>query len=194
MSETPALPAASTGAEPVLPAQPAAELPETPPQRAVRKLKKRAAAKKAKKSAIDSNAETPKRRRKRGGQPGNTNAVSHGFYARRLPETELDGLDQTGVSSLKDEIDVMRVFSRKVAELGAEVDDLDEAKSLLNTLSVATGSINRLVRTHSRIPDPTTDPANLLRQALIELEEEWPELKAFGDQFRDKPSTKSPPQ
>jgi hypothetical protein len=131
MSETPALSAASAGAEPILPAQPATELPETPPQRAVRRLKKRAAAKKAKKSAIDSNAETPKRRRKRGGQPGNTNAVSHGFYARRLPETELDGLDQTGVSSLKDEIDVMRVFSRKVAELGAEVDDLDEAKSLL---------------------------------------------------------------
>jgi hypothetical protein len=28
------------------------------------------------------------------------------------------------------------------------------------------------------------DPAALLRQALIELEEEWPELKKFGEQFK----------
>ena len=58
----------------------------------------------------------------------------------------------------------MRVFSRKVAELGAEVDELDEAKSVLNTLSNATGSINRLVRTHTHIPDPELEPAAMLRQ------------------------------
>jgi hypothetical protein len=125
--------------------------------------------------------------RKRGAQPGNTNALKYGFYSRRLPSRELDGLEDTAVSSLKDEIDVMRVFSRKVAELGADVDDLDEATTLLRVLSLATSSINRLVRTHTRIPDPDLDPALLLRTALLELEEEWPELKAFGDKYRNKP-------
>ena len=120
-------------------------------------------------------------KRKTGGQPGNQNARTHGFYARRLPQSQLDGLEETTVRSLEDEIEVMRVFSRKVAELGAEVDDLDEAKSLLNTLANATGSINRLVRTHTRIPDPTLDPNWMLRQALLELEEEWPELKRFAN-------------
>jgi uncharacterized protein YjcR len=123
-------------------------------------------------------------KRKTGGQPGNQNARTHGFYARRLPQSQLDGLEETTVRSLEDEIEVMRVFARKVAELGAEVNDLDEAKSLLNTLANATGSINRLVRTHTRIPDPHLDPQWMLRQALLELEEEWPELKQFGDQFR----------
>jgi uncharacterized protein YjcR len=125
---------------------------------------------------------TPKR--KTGGQPGNQNARTHGFYARRLPQSQLDGLEETTVRSLEDEIEVMRVFARKVAELGAEVDDLNEAKSVLNTLANATGSINRLVRTHTHIPDPTLDPQWMLRQALLELEEEWPDLKKFGDQFR----------
>ena len=56
-----------------------------------------------------------KSRRSRGAQPGNQNARTHGFYARRLPHRELEGLDETAVTTLKDEIDVMRVFSRKVA-------------------------------------------------------------------------------
>ena len=78
----------------------------------------------------------------------------------------------------------MRVFSRKVAELGAEVDDLDEAKSVLNSLSLATGSINRLVRTHTHIPALELDPSAMLREALLELQLEWPELRKFGHQFR----------
>ena len=133
-------------------------------------------------NARNHEGQTPKT--KRGAPSGNQNARTHGFYARRLPQSQLDGLEETTVRSLEDEIEVMRVFARKVAELGAEVNDLDEAKSLLNTLANATGSINRLVRTHTRIPDPHLDPQWMLRQALLELEEEWPELKQFGDQFR----------
>lgn len=133
------------------------------------------------------------KKRVKGGQPGNSNALKYGFYSRRIPDRELEGLDQTAVTSLKDEIDVMRVFSRKVAELGSNVDDLEQATGLLRVLSLATTSINRLVRTHTRIPDPDLDPALLLKTALLELEDEWPELKAFGDQFRDKPSSTTPP-
>ncbi|KAF0110354.1 MAG: Uncharacterized protein FD147_1739 [Chloroflexi bacterium] len=125
-----------------------------------------------------------KPKRGRGAPLGNKNAMTHGFYARRLPASQLDGLDATTASSLKEEIDLMRIFARKVAQSGAEVTDLGENKSILNTLSNATSSINRLVRTHTHIPDPTLDPKWMLRQALLELEEEWPELKKFGDQFR----------
>jgi len=35
-----------------------------------------------------------------------------------------------------------------------------------------------------RVRDEELDPAALLRQALLELEEEWPELKKFAEQFR----------
>jgi uncharacterized protein YjcR len=135
------------------------------------------------------NIQKPKR--KPGGQPGNQNALTHGFYARRLPQSQLDGLEDTSIRSLEDEIGVMRVFSRKVAELGAEVEDLDEAKSVLNTLSNATGSINRMVRTHSRLPDLEMDPGTMLRRALEELELEWPELRRFYDNFRSPEESKA---
>ena len=126
----------------------------------------------------------PKTPKKRGAPIGNQNALTHGFYARRLPQSQLDGLEETTVKSLEDEIELMRVFSRKVAELGAEVNELDEAKSVLNSLSNATGSINRLVRTHAFIPDPELEPAAMLRRALDELVLEWPEYRNFTNQWR----------
>lgn len=84
----------------------------------------------------------------------------------------------------------MRVFSCKVAELGAEVDDLDEAKSDLNSLANATGSINRMVRTHSRLPALDISPEALLLESLLELELEWTELRKLNDQFRSPEEAK----
>lgn len=118
----------------------------------------------------------PKEPKKRGAPYGNANAVTYGFYARRLPPQILEGLEETTEFSLKDEIDVMRIFVRKLAELGANIKDVDGARAHLNALSVATNAINRLVRTHTRIPDPALDPGRMLRQTLLELEDEWPEL------------------
>lgn len=126
---------------------------------------------------------------RRGPPAGNLNALTHGFYARRLPAASLEGLDETGTHSLKDEIEVMRIFARKVAELGADVEDLNEAKSLLHILSIATSAINRLVRTHVFIPDPATDPGHILQQTLLELEEEWPELKELASHYPSDPRT-----
>ena len=122
--------------------------------------------------------------KKRGAPYGNNNAQTYGFYSLRLSPQILEGLETTTEFSLKDEIDVMRVFARKLAELGANVKDVDEAKSLLNALSTATNAINRLIRTHTRIPDPANDPGRMLRQTLLELEDEWPEL---GELVKDYP-------
>lgn len=125
-------------------------------------------------------SEPPK---KRGAPVGNSNALTHGFYSRRLNPYALEGLDQVGPNTLKDEIDVMRVFSRRVAELGQNVDNLEEAKSLLHILSIATSAINRLVRTHVHIPVKEQSGAELLSEALMELEEEWPEFKKLVKKY-----------
>jgi hypothetical protein len=77
----------------------------------------------------------------------------------------------------------MRVYSRKVAELGDNVEDLEKAKSVLNTLSNSTSTINRLVRTNAYISKPDNGSAAMLEQALMELEEEWPEFKALVQKY-----------
>jgi len=48
--------------------------------------------------------------KRRGGQPGNVNAVKHGFYSRRFRELEAEDLDAALQNGLGDEIDMMRVY------------------------------------------------------------------------------------
>jgi hypothetical protein len=60
-------------------------------------------------------AEEPQRK-KRGGQPGNTNAIKHGFYAKNFSLDERRGLQVTKSVVLGDEIALLRVLIRHFAE------------------------------------------------------------------------------
>ena len=55
-------------------------------------------------------------RRKRGGQPGNTNAVKHGFYTKNFSLAERRGLVDTNEIVLGDEIALLRVLIRRFAD------------------------------------------------------------------------------
>jgi len=52
--------------------------------------------------------------RKPGGQPGNTNALQHGFYSRKFHRIDLDDLDAGFVDNTIDEIVMLRVCFRKL--------------------------------------------------------------------------------
>ncbi len=55
-------------------------------------------------------------RRKRGGQPGNTNAFKHGFYTKNFSLAERRGLQAAKGVVLGDEIALLRVLIRRFAE------------------------------------------------------------------------------
>jgi len=52
--------------------------------------------------------------RSRGGQPGNANAVKHGFYSRKFRDLESQDLETALRDGLGDEIALMRVMIRRV--------------------------------------------------------------------------------
>jgi hypothetical protein len=54
--------------------------------------------------------------RKRGGQPGNTNAFKHGFYTKNFSPAERKGLQAIQGVVLGDEIALLRVLIRRFAE------------------------------------------------------------------------------
>lgn len=65
------------------------------------------------------NAVTPAKqpaKRKRGGQPGNTNAFKHGFYTKNFSLAERRGLQAADGIVLGDEIALLRVLIRRFAE------------------------------------------------------------------------------
>ena len=83
-------------------------------------------------------------KRKRGGQPGNKNAVKHDFYTKALDEMEkFDFDDAAGIDGIDDEIALLRLEIKKALSGGKE-------RNLL-LLVKAVGALERLIRTRYQI-------------------------------------------
>lgn len=93
------------------------------------------------------NKPAPKRqKRKSGGQPGNQNALKHGFYSTSLTAAERKMLRKAKrVTGLQNEIDFMRV---KIWSMGAN------PQVTLSHLSAAAHAIARLATVDHRITGP----------------------------------------
>ncbi|NMC53936.1 MAG: hypothetical protein GYA48_09920 [Chloroflexi bacterium] len=86
--------------------------------------------------------------RRRGGQPGNKNALKHGFYSPGFNPTEQEDLEAlAGQVDLSDEIAMMRVIMRRVFEQAGECADLGEWSAALGALGAAASRMAGLLRT-----------------------------------------------
>ncbi len=88
-----------------------------------------------------------------------------------------DGLDR--------EIAILRDLIRQAAAKQNDKLKLEEQLELLDTVGKTAPALARLLKARRDLANEELDPAALLRQALLELEEEWPELKKFASQFRN---------
>ncbi len=121
-------------------------------------------------------ASTTKPRRKRGGQPGNTNALRHGFYSRKFHAGDLEDLESGSTASLEDEIAMLRVSIRRVFDFASEnADDLDEWWKTLAVLGAASTKLASLMRTEQALAGQRNAAAAALSQALSEVIQEMEE-------------------
>jgi hypothetical protein len=90
-------------------------------------------------------------KRQRGGQPGNQNALKHGFYAQGFQNGELEDLEASMATGLEDEITMLRVITRRVMLLANGVNNLDEAIHALNALGTASVKLAALLRVHKML-------------------------------------------
>ena len=117
------------------------------------------------------------KKRKRGGQPGNLNALKHGFYAGGMTRDEVKGLAKIG-EGLMDEINLLRVFIRRVAELANQVEQKEELLGLLDTLGSAGVRLGSMLRTQRVYfeRDPDEELRRMVTIGLAEAVEEWRDL------------------
>ena len=87
--------------------------------------------------------------KKRGGQPGNTNALKHGFYTKNFSLTERRSLQAIEGVVLSDEIGLLRVLIRRFAEQikGSQGVSLNETCQHLSVISEAMVRLASLLRT-----------------------------------------------
>ena len=125
---------------------------------------------------IRPNATTESGGKKRGGQPGNTNAIKHGFYAKNFSLAERRGLQVTKGVVLGDEIALLRVLIRRFAEQiqASQGVALMESAQLLAVISEAMLRLASLLRTDHMLGGAQCDTLfKSLQHVLEELSDEW---------------------
>ena len=113
--------------------------------------------------------------KKRGGQPGNTNALKHGFYTKNFSLAERRGLQAVEGVVLGDEIKLLRVLIRRFAEQiqGSQDVSLNESAQHLAVISEAMLRLASLLRTDNMLGGSEYDTigASLSRAMNSVLEE-----------------------
>jgi hypothetical protein len=89
-----------------------------------------------------------------------------------------------GEAGLEDEISQLRSLIRKAAEKGKGELQNDELLPVLDSVARAAPQLAHLLKAQRELAAEELDPAALLKQALEELEKEWPELHACKEALR----------
>ena len=107
--------------------------------------------------------------RKRGGQPGNINALKHGRYARTVPAENSPYILST---NLDEEISMLRSATRRVFELADQAGDIDQAIKVLGALGLASIRTSRLLKSQKELGDGD-QALQVISAAINDVLVEW---------------------
>jgi hypothetical protein len=119
-------------------------------------------------------------RKKRGGQPGNTNALKHGFYTNNFSLAERQGLESINEIILADEIALLRVLIRRFSAqiLASQGVSLNESAQHLAVISEAMLRLASLLRTNHLLGG--TETGRLTQELCLSLAEIYKEMGLNG--------------
>ncbi len=88
------------------------------------------------------------------------------------------------IEGVESEIELLRALIDGVAAGLNTHSKLAEKLSVLEAVGHAAPQLARMLKTQRELATGDLDPAALLREALLELQEEWPEFKLFCTEFK----------
>ena len=108
----------------------------------------------------------------RGAQPGNVNALKHGFYSERFRKGEIEDLSALAINDLSSEISAMRVVTRRMLVNSEDDETKTQILQTLYALGMAAGRVASLIRTqallHGTAADDFANAASLALQSFME--------------------------
>jgi hypothetical protein len=105
--------------------------------------------------------------RPRGGQPGNRNALKHGFYSHEnKPASSGDSIDLT------DEIQVLRLIIRDYLSLDRSQYTLEQELAYMRSVCLAFAVLTRLIKTQHWLSSNQDDVAKSVLAAIAEVNKE----------------------
>jgi hypothetical protein len=113
------------------------------------------------------------RKRRPGGQPGNANALRHGFYSRRFRNLEHRDLEAGLQDGLQDEISLLRVQIRRLMELAEGQTDLKEAIQTLTAIGLACTRLAGMLKTQRILGIDEDDLTKAINEAVDDILKDW---------------------
>jgi hypothetical protein len=113
-----------------------------------------------------------RRERKRGAQPGNANAVQHGFYSRALPPTEWELHSSSAIDTLEWEIKALRVLINRLAAVQDQPDpEMKDPDAPFTTILSASHRLDTLLRIQNTLHsyELTQEAARWQREILQDI-------------------------
>jgi hypothetical protein len=110
--------------------------------------------------------------RRRGGQPGNTNAFKHGRYARSVSPSAGKDAPDLNFANLETEISMLRTTTRQIFELVGQAVDIDQMIKLLGALGLASIRTSRLLKSQKELGNGG-QALNLIEAALRDVLPDW---------------------
>jgi integrase len=123
----------------------------------------------------DQPARGPYQRKRPYGQPGNQNAIRHGFYSHALPETTPEQAQAAANASLEDEIIAIRLLLQRAIRLAERTSDPADAMRMLDIFGRTSERLSRLLRAqqkqHLDLKNEVLSSA--ISEAIAEITQEW---------------------
>ncbi len=107
-----------------------------------------------------------------GAPKGNLNALKHGYYSRLFHDNEANDLAGEESSSLENEITLLRVMIRRTMELADGIDDLKEARRVLDALGAAASRLASLLRAQKHLNTIQSQVADEISTAIQQVNTE----------------------
>ena len=107
--------------------------------------------------------------RRRGAQPGNKNALRHGFYSAHFTGEEKTALDVISERDLESEIIMARVAARQMFKLFKQEAVAALKAQLFDLLTTANVKLATLLRTQKFLRGEGASAADLLMQAITDI-------------------------
>lgn len=95
-----------------------------------------------------------------------------GFYSRLLSPSDLADLASSPPSGLTSEIDLLRVFIRRLVEKSSQVETLTEMLDITRALFYANSCLDRLIKTQAKYFDVGNEATRAIYAALDQLRDE----------------------
>ena len=99
----------------------------------------------------------PPPKRRRGAQPGNTNALKRGLYSRRINPADLYKLGANPGYANNQQIAQLRLYLRELLDQGSRIQDFSESLTLLENINVASGALTLFIRQRIKLDAPKSD-------------------------------------